>query len=440
MTKSKRTRTIVCSVLIFAALFLVIGSDFHKKLVASTDETYKELKIFTDVLDIVERSYVDPVDAKQLIRGAIKGMINTLDPHSSYLLPDAYKELQIDTHGEFGGLGIVITKVEGIITVISPIEGTPAFRAGIEAGDKIIKVDGEETKDMELEEAVKKMRGTKGTTVTITVIRKSLDKPKDFTITRDTIPLKSVRALSLKDGYGYIRITNFRDKTTEDLKEALKTLESSESPLRGLILDLRYNPGGLLDQAVSIADLFLDKGTIVSIKGRVKVHNKVYTAHPNKAKRTYPIIVLINGGSASAAEIVAGALQDHGRALILGTSSFGKGSVQAIEPMRDGSGLKLTIARYYTPSGRSIQARGITPDIEVELGKIPEEKEEEHIKEKDLENHIKNDKETEPLEPDKADKDAKAVEKLLAQDNQVREALQILTSWDIFSKMQHQQG
>ena len=439
MTKSRKAGTIIWSVLIFAAVFLVIGSGFHKRLVASTDETYRELKIFTDVLDIVERSYVDTVDSKQLIRGAIKGMISTLDPHSSYLLPDAYKELQIDTHGEFGGLGIVITKVEGIITVISPIEGTPAFRAGIEAGDKIIKVDGEETKDMDLEEAVKKMRGPKGTTVTITVIRESLDKPKDFTITRDTIPLKSVRALSLKEGYGYIRITNFRDKTTEDLEKALTKLESGEVPLRGLILDLRHNPGGLLDQAVAVADLFLEKGTIVSIKGRIKVHNKVYTAHPDKEQRTYPIIVLINGGSASAAEIVAGALQDHGRALILGTSSFGKGSVQAIEPMRDGSGLKLTIARYYTPNGRSIQARGITPDIEVEFRKAPEEKQEEHIKEKDLENHIKNDKEAKATEPDKTDKDTKAAENLLAQDNQVKEGLQILISWDIFSKMPPQQ-
>jgi carboxyl-terminal processing protease len=292
---------------------------------------------------------------------------------------------------------------------------------------------------MDIEEAVKKMRGPKGTTVTITVIRESFDKPKDFTITRDTIPLKSVRAFSLKDGYGYVRIKNFQDNTTEDFENALKELEAGEVPLRGLILDLRSNPGGPLDQAVNIADLFLEKGIIVSIKGRIKVHNKVYTAHSDKEQRIYPIIALINGGSASAAEIVAGALQDHGRALILGTSSFGKGSVQAIETMRDGSGLKLTIARYYTPRGRSIQARGIMPDIEVEFRKAPEGKEEEHIKEKDLENHIKNDKEVEPFEPDKADKDTKAAGNLLAQDNQVREALQMLISWDIFSNMPHQQ-
>jgi carboxyl-terminal processing protease len=438
MTKSRKTGTIVWSVLIFTGIFLVMGSGFHKRLAASIDETYKELKIFTDVLDIVEKTYVDPVDSKQLIRGAIKGMIGTLDPHSSYLSPDAYKEFQINTHGEFEGLGIVITKVDGIITVISPIEGTPAFRAGVESGDKIIKVEGEETKDMDIEEAVKKMRGPKGTSVTITVIRESLDKPKDFTITRDTIPLKSVRAFSLKDGYGYIRIKNFQDNTTEDFEKALKKLESGEVPLRGLILDLRSNPGGPLDQAVNIADLFLGKGTIVSIKGRIKLHNKVYAAHSDKEQRIYPIIALINGGSASAAEIVAGALQDHGRALILGTSSFGKGSVQAIETMRDGSGLKLTIARYYTPSGRSIQARGITPDIEVAFRKTPEEKKEEHIKEKDLENHIKNDKAAESLESDKTDKDTKAAENLLAQDNQVREALQMLISWDIFSSMPHQ--
>ncbi len=438
MTKSRQRRTILWSVLIFFALILA-DSGFHKKLAAGTDDTYKELRMFTDVLDIVEKNYVDSVDSKELIRGAIKGMISTLDPHSSYLLPDAYKELQIDTHGEFGGLGIVITKVEGIITVISPIEGTPAFRAGIEAGDKIIKVDGENTMDMALEEAVKKMRGPKGSKVIITIIREGLEKPRDFTIIRDIIPLKSVRFFSLKDGYGYIRITNFRDKTTEDLGKALKKLESRKVPLQGLILDLRHNPGGLLDQAVKVADLFLEKGSIVSIKGRFKAHNKVYMAHPDKVKRTYPIIVLINGGSASAAEIVAGALQDHGRALISGTQSFGKGSVQAIEPMRDGSGLKLTIARYYTPSGSSIQARGITPDIEIKARELPKEKEENHIKEKDLKHHIRNDKAIKPSKSKGSNKDKTAAEKLLARDNQVRQALQILTSWDIFSKMSYQQ-
>ncbi|MFH1675190.1 MAG: S41 family peptidase [Pseudomonadota bacterium] len=442
MAKSRQKRTVLWSVLIFSALFLIIGGGFHKRLVAGTDETYEELKIFTDVLDIVEKNYVDTVDSKELIRGAIKGMLGSLDPHSSYLLPDDYKELQIDTHGEFGGLGIVITKVEGVITVISPIEGTPAFGAGIEAGDKIIKVDGANTKDMALEEAVKKMRGPKGTKVTITIIREGLEKPKDFSITRDIIPLKSVRSFSLKDGYGYIRITNFRDKTTEDLEKALSKLESEKVPMRGLVLDLRHNPGGLLDQAIKVADLFLEDGTIVSIKGRIKAHNKTYTAHPDKEKRTYPIIVLINGGSASAAEIVAGALQDHGRALILGTSSFGKGSVQAIEPMRDGSGLKLTIARYYTPSGNSIQARGIIPDIEVKVREISGEKEEKHIKEKDLKNHIESDNDIETPESDTVsddnDKDTKAAETLLAKDNQVMEALQILTSWDIFSKMSQQ--
>lgn len=441
MTKPKKKRTVVLLVLIFSAVFWIGGSGFHKRLLAGTDDTYKELKVFTDVLDIVERNYVDPVDSRDLIRGAIKGMINSLDPHSSYLLPDDYKELQIDTHGEFGGLGIVITKVKGIITVISPIEGTPAFRAGIEAGDQIIKVNGEDTKDMMLEEAVKKMRGPKGTTVTITILREGVEKPKDFTITREIIPLKSVRALSLKDGYGYVRITNFRDKTPEDLKKALSKLESDRVPLQGLILDLRHNPGGLLDQAVEVADLFLGKGTIVSIKGRHKIHNKVYVAHPDKKKRTYPIIVLINSGSASASEIVAGALQDHGRALILGTSSFGKGSVQSIEPMRDGAGLKLTIARYYTPSGRSIQARGIIPDIEVKVREITEEKEETQIREKDLKHHIENDKEPKSDKSNKIsnDEDATAAEKLLARDNQVSQALQILTSWHIFSKMAHRE-
>lgn len=451
MTKSRYTKTAIWCALVLSAVLYVTGSGFYKRLSASTDDTYKELKVFTDVLDIVEKNYVDPVDSQELIRGAIKGMMQSLDPHSSYLLPDAYKELQIDTHGEFGGLGIVISTVDSVLTVISPIEGTPADRAGIKAGDQIIKVDGENTKDMVLEEAVKKMRGPKGTTVTITVVREGLEKPQDFVITRDTIPLESVRAFILKDGYGYARITNFRDNTTEDLKKALEQLESADPPLQGLILDLRYNPGGLLDQAVKVADCFLENGDIVSIKGRRSAHDKVYEAHPETKKRTYPIVVLINGGSASASEIVAGALQDHARALILGTPSFGKGSVQAIEPMRDGSGLKLTIARYYTPNGRSIQALGITPDIEIKFRKIEEKKE--HVREKDLLHHIKNDKKAEPVESNDKDKDTESddkdkdtgsgnkdeemAERLLSHDNQVTQALQILISWDVFTKLTH---
>ncbi|MFH1077529.1 MAG: S41 family peptidase [Pseudomonadota bacterium] len=461
MSKLRLKKAIAWVGLISAVLVCVAASGVHKRLLAGTDDAYEDLKIFADVLDIIEKNYVDTVDSKELIRGAIKGMVSVLDPHSAYLQPEAYKELQIDTHGEFGGVGIVITKVDGIITIISPIEGTPAFKAGLEAGDKIFKVDGKDTKDMDLEEAVKLMRGTKGTKVTITVVREGWDKPRDFTITREIIPLKSVRGFTLKDGYGYIRITNFRDKTTQDLEAALKKIESGKSPLKGLVLDLRYNPGGLLDQSIDVADLFLEKGTIVAIKGRNKSSDKVYAAHADKKDRKYPIVVLINGGSASASEIVAGALQDQKRALILGTPSFGKGSVQTIEPLSDGSGLKLTIARYYTPNGRCIQAQGITPDIEVPMREMAKVKEDTHVREKDLEQHIENgtenkkdnkiteepqkDKEEKPQDKEKdgveredmlfGNKDEEIAEKLWQQDNQVRQAIQILQSWDIFSKI-----
>jgi carboxyl-terminal processing protease len=338
---------------------------------------------------------------------------------------------------------------DNLVTVISPIEGTPAYEAGIQAGDKIIKVDGEETKTMMLWEAVKKMRGKKGTTVVITITRQDAPEPMDFTIVRDIIPLESVRSHLLKPGYGYVRITNFREKTSHDVKAALKELESGKTPLEGLILDLRDSPGGLLDQAIQVADIFLDSGKIVSIQGRRKPHTKVYMAHRDTEKRLYPMVLLINGGSASASEIVAGALQDHGRCVVLGTTSFGKGSVQTVEPLRDGSGLKLTIARYYTPNGHAIQARGIIPDVVVEQRKVlkGEDKKQPHMKEKDLKNHISAEP-NEDLSNEAKEKilqmrgvkvpgeEASGVAKrILAEDNQVRRALDILTSWQIFSKI-----
>ena len=380
-------------------------------------------------------------------------MVRSLDPHSALLPPEAFEELQVDTHGEFGGIGIVITMEKGILTVISPIEGTPAYRAGIRAGDKIIKVDGETTQDMELWEAVKKMRGQKGTKVVITIIRKGSPEPIDFNLVRDIIPIESVKWITLKPGYGYVWVTNFRDNTTDDLVNALDELESEKVPLKGLILDLRDNPGGLLNQAVEICDLFLDGGEIVSIKGRLEKHTKVYKAQPDEVKRDYPMVVLINGGSASASEIVAGALQDNKRALILGTTSFGKGSVQTVETLRDGYGLKFTIARYYTPSGRSIQAKGIEPDIIVKHRFLDEEETSEEsvlIKEKDLKNHLEanpnqeEDTETEPdNKPDTKRERNKSFRRNASQhgplklenlesDNQVMRALEILVSYDIF--------
>ena len=448
----KKHKGIVWLLLLLYPVVWIVAGGIRQHLLAGTDETYEELKVFSDVLDIIEKNYVDPVDSKELIRGAIKGMINSIDPHSAYLLPEAYKELQIETKGEFSGLGIVITMHNNVVTVVSPIEGSPAYEAGVKAGDQIIKVDGESTRDMLLWEAVKKMRGKKGTSVVITVMREGAAEPIDLTIVRDIIPLESVRSYVLKPGFGYIRITNFRETTADDVRAALDRFEEGEKPLKGLILDLRDNPGGLLDQAIKVADIFLDGGTIVSIKGRIEGHSKVYEAHLDTKRYAYPTVLLINEGSASASEIVAGALQDHDKALVLGTTSFGKGSVQTVEPLRDGSGLKLTIARYYTPDGHSIQARGIIPDVVVKQrlvsgneapGAHP------HIKEKDLKNHLS----AEPEEDFSQEVREKILEKkgvkmpeqeggaydpskeLLEEDYQVNRALDILTSWQIFSKM-----
>jgi carboxyl-terminal processing protease len=441
--------------LLVAVAFWTIGPGFYRNLSAKGAETYKGLKLFSDVIELVENNYVDPVDSKELIEKAIQGMVHGLDPHSSLLSPDDFKELQIDTQGEFTGIGVSITMKDGFVTVISPIEGTPAYKAGIKAGDKIIKVNGEATGD--LREAVKMIRGPKGTEVVVTVAREEAKKPIDFKLIRDIIPVESVKAIILKPGYGYIWITNFRDNTIDDLVLELEKLESAKISLKGLILDLRDNPGGLLNQAIEVSDLFIEKGTILSIKGRKEKNTQIYKATPNKVKRNYPIVLLINGGSASASEIVAGALQDQKRVLILGTSSFGKGSVQSVEKLRDGYGLKLTIARYYTPSGRSIQAKGIQPDIVVKRRFIDKEDMDDisegmMLKEKDLQNHLEavpdkgQEKKKEGDEKEKSHK-KQDIEKTkfiygqlkpeqLLTDNQVTRALDILLSYEIFKDVQ----
>jgi carboxyl-terminal processing protease len=440
--------------LLVAVVFWTVGSGFYRNLSADGAETYKGLKLFSDVIGLVENNYVDPVDSKELIEKAIQGMVHSLDPHSSLLSPDDFKELQIDTQGEFMGIGVSITMKDGFVTVISPIEGTPAYEAGIKAGDRIIKVDGKATGD--LREAVKMIRGPKGTEVVVTIAREDVKKPIDFKIVRDIIPVESVKSIVLKPGYGYIWITNFRDNTTDDLVSELEKLESAKIPLKGLILDLRDNPGGLLNQAIEVSDLFVEKGTILSIKGRKEKNTQIYNATPNKVKRNYPIVLLINGGSASASEIVAGALQDQKRALILGTTSFGKGSVQSVEKLRDGYGLKLTIARYYTPSGRSIQAKGIQPDIIVKRRLIDKEDmddiSEGMLKEKDLQNHLEalpEKGQEKKREGDEKEKNLKKqnIEKTkfiygqlkpeqLLTDNQVTRALDILLSYEIFKDVQ----
>ena len=407
---------------IFFVLILICGQTWAKK----KGDTYDELKTFAEVLDIVQKSYVKSPSSKELIYGAIKGMLNSLDPHSSFLTPDEFKELQIETKGKFGGVGIEITVREGWLTVVSPIEDTPAYKAGLKPGDKIIKINNKPTKNMSLNEAVKLIRGPEGTKVTLTIWRKGFAEPKDFEITRSIISIKSVKVKTLEDQYGYIRLTSFQENTSKELAKALNGLEKKH-PIKGVILDMRNNPGGLLDEAVKVADEFLDEGLIVYTKGRLKGQGMQFVAHKNEKPHHYPIVVLVNEGTASAAEIVAGALQDHHRALIIGRPTFGKGSVQTIMPLEDGSALRLTTAWYYTPNGRSIQAKGITPDLifeqDIEKAKYP------HIhiiRERDLERHLKGEEEL-PIEKDKHKET----------DFLIDVALQVLKNWDSFTHLRY---
>lgn len=345
-------------------LGLVVGGLGVHNVVALSNKTYERLKIFTDCIEIIKKNYVEDVKTEDLINGAIEGMLNSLDPHSAYLDPDMYNELKVETKGSFGGLGIEIAIKDGILTVISPIEDTPAYRAGIKAGDKIIKINNELTKGLSLMECVKRLRGPKGTQVTITIFREGLAQPQEVTIVRDIIKIQSVKYKTLEKGYGYLRISQFQDNTGEDAAKALESLKK-ENPegIKGLILDLRNNPGGLLDEAVKVCDLFLAEGVIVTIKGRGEGEKTTFDAKKEGTFPQWPMVVLVNQGSASASEIVAGALQDYGRGVIMGTRTFGKGSVQSIIPLEDGSGIRLTTARYYTPKGRTIHEKGVEPDI-----------------------------------------------------------------------------
>jgi carboxyl-terminal processing protease len=409
--------------------------------VSAEDQTvYENLQIFSDVLDIVKENYVQEVDNEELVEGAISGMLRTLDPHSSYLDPDAYKELQVETKGSFGGIGIEITIRDGFLTVVSPLEGTPAYELGIQAGDQILRVDGEPTKEMTLMEAVKKMRGPKGTNVVLTIMREEFTKPQDFVITRATIAIRSVRSKTLESGYGYIRLSQFQSSTARDLRKEIVKLEQENKSLKGLIMDLRNNPGGLLDQAVKVSDEFLNEGLIVYTGGRLKSQDMRFEAHMNTRPHSYPIVVLVNEGSASAAEIVAGALQDHKRAVVVGVKTFGKGSVQTVMPLRNGAALRLTTAIYYTPSGRSIQAKGIEPDILVERV-LPRRIEgdgdgSKAIREEDLQNHMDGDEED--LSDSKGDAEEQSeIKKELARDNQLARALDVLKSWEILSQMKY---
>lgn len=428
--------TIFVSLFIVGAFFLNGNSEGVN---ADTREVYKNIEIFTEVLREIEKNYVEPEDPQELIYGAIKGMIQSLDPHSAFMTKKEHKELMMETRGSFTGIGIEITIRDSVLTVVSPIEGTPAYAAGIKAGDKIVKIEEKSTKDMTMMEAVKRIRGPKGTKISLTIVRDGAEKPLEFSITRDVIPLISVRSHLLTPHIGYIRISNFQSKTSEDLSAALDEL-AKDQELRGLILDLRNNPGGLLSQAIKVSDIFLDEGVIVSTKGRNTLQDIEATAHKNKKSINYPIIVLVNSGSASAAEIVAGALQDNKRALILGTRTFGKGSVQTILPLSDGSGLRLTTARYYTPKGRSIQSSGISPDIELSFippGQNGDEVRPRFLREEDLEGHMpmENGDDEGAAEKDEQMEKDRQVSDLIEKDNQVRHALQLLQSWTIFSNI-----
>ena len=439
MSQWKRIGNVKIVLMVFA-VFLVgvlIGSGQSQKVSALSNSTYEDLKVFTDVLGLIQKDYVEETKSKDLIYGAIKGMLETLDPHSAFMPPNMYKEMQEETKGRFEGLGIEITIKDTVLTVVSPIEGTPAYKAGILAGDQIVKIDGESTKNFTLMDSVKRLRGPRGTKVTISVLREGFTKPKDFTLVREVIPVRSVRHELLEKNYGYIRLSQFQEKTDDEFEKAIKALEDeSKRTLRGLILDLRNNPGGLLDQAVKITDRFVESGLIVSVEGRKEDQKMKFYAHPDGKLAHYPLVVLVNGGSASGAEIVAGALQDQGRGLIVGTQTFGKGSVQTIIPLKDGSGLRLTTARYYTPSGRSIQAKGIVPDIIVKPSRSEEEKEVLTPKlpaERDLERHLMDVEKGVPKEKEKSKKGEVKEKKPV--DNQLERALELLKSWEIFNNI-----
>lgn len=381
---------------------VVVGS--HQVLATrdqkAVDFPLTEVRLFADIYARIKKDYVEEVGDEKLLEGAIRGMLSSLDPHSTFLGKDEFKELQIDTTGEFGGLGIEVGMENGFVRVISPIEGTPADKAGVKAGDLIIKLDDTQVKGLTLGEAVRLMRGKRGTKLLLTIVREGENKPLEISVTRDVIRVKSVRSRVLEPGYGYIRISSFQSKTTRNVVAAVDKLSNAENQeLQGLVLDLRNNPGGILTGAVGVSDIFLNDGQlIVYTKGRVQDAELDYSATTHDVIDGIPIVVLINEGSASASEIVAGALQDHKRATIIGKKSFGKGSVQTVLPLKENAALKLTTARYYTPSGRSIQASGIEPDIlvkEVDNKGGEDEQAFQFVRETDLQGHLENNQEEE---------------------------------------------
>lgn len=384
----------------------------------------EDLKIFAEIFGKIKSDYVEDIDDSQLLNDAIKGMLDGLDPHTVYLDPESFREMNIDTHGEFGGLGLEVTMENGVIRIVAPIDDTPAHKAGLKSGDLIISMDGVQVKGLSLGESVSLMRGKPGSEIVLTIVRKDRPEPFEVTLKRAIIQLESVRAELLETGFGYVRVIQFQIGTATSLRQQLARLaREAGTALKGLVLDLRDNPGGVLDGAIQVSDTFLRDGLIVSTRGRAEDSEVTFSASPKDYLNDAPLVVLVNGGSASASEIVAGALQDHGRALILGTTTFGKGSVQTILPMLNGAALKLTTARYYTPNDRSIQATGITPDVVSQPAESSQtlDRDASRLRESDLAGHLENE-----LEKDQnATVDTKT-DPLLFSDLQVREALNIL--------------
>lgn len=424
-------------ILLTLLIGVLIGKGWERTGHAS--ETYEELKTFSEVLTQVQKHYVEEVKAKDLVQGAIRGMLATLDPHSAYMTPDMYKEIQVETKGEFGGVGIQIGIKDNRLAVIAPIEGTPAQKAGIRAGDFITKVNEETTKDLTLMEAVQKMRGPKGTKVVLTIQRDGTTDPMVFTLVRDIIRIESVRSKVIENNIGYVRLTQFQESTAKDLSRALKQFKDQKLPY--LLLDLRNNPGGLLTSAVEVSEQFVGPGKlIVYIKSRDGRKDE-YISRAKEVPEEYPMIVLVNEGSASASEIVAGALQDWGRAVVIGTTTFGKGSVQTILPLADGSGLRLTTAKYYTPKGRSIQSTGITPDIVVKAQPILAKSDKD--KDKEEQGRAQKPKDSPPAAPRIGDESAPKSngapaefgETPIEEDIQLQKAIELLKTWKIFKDL-----
>jgi carboxyl-terminal processing protease len=401
----------------------------------------QELRAFAEVFERVSRDYVEQVDDKTLLEGAIGGMLSSLDPHSAYLPPESFKEMEEHTKGEFGGLGMEVGMEDGFVKVISPIDDTPAEKAGVRAGDLIIKLGDEPVKGKTLGEAVEIMRGKPGTQLKLTIVRKGEDAPIVLTLTRAVIKVKSIKQRMLKDGIGYVRISQFQVRTGQDLNKAIQELEKlNEGSVNGLVLDLRNNPGGVLSAAVEVSDAFLNDGLIVYTEGRIQNSQMRFEAEKGDVIQGKPMVVLVNEGSASASEIVAGALQDHQRAIVVGRTSFGKGSVQSLLPLNNGAAIKMTTARYFTPNGRSIQAEGIEPDIHIDLVKVEKVQTSElaNVKEKDLSGHLANGnghdsvKEDESNEKDKATQE---LEQLLEKDYELNEALRVIKTMALAQKM-----